>query len=585
MPFGLAEHFDQAWAIDFEFFQPDGETPLPVAMVAKEIGTGRVVEFFHGEFPEQCPFDTGPRTLFVAYFASAEISCFLALGWPVPERVLDLFTEFRRITNNGVKKDRGFNSLLNALSFFGITSITSEVKEHWRKVVMAGPPYSDADRRGILDYCGTDVFVLPALIERMLPHIDSTEVGLGQALLRGRYMCAVARMERTGVPIDTDRLNVLLADWESIKVRLIEEVDKDYGVYSGTTFRSSLFQKYLDREGIAWPRAFKTDALLLDEDTFRDMSKLYPQIIPLKELRHAMGELRLNSLKVGSDGRNRTMLSPFRAVTGRNQPSNSEFVFGPSTWVRSLVKPKPGRALAYLDWSSQEVWIAAVLSGDKQMLADLESGDPYLAFAKRAGLVPEDATKKSHARERDGIAKPAVLGSNYGQQAASLSYQCGLTGIQAADVLDQLRRGWPTYFHWSEQNIHRAILTGGMSTVFGWTRLVAADTKPNSLRNYPMQANGAEMLRLACCLLTEAGIDVCAPVHDAVLIEADVDEIVEVAAKAQELMSQAAAAVLNGQVVKIGEPEYVKPDDRYRDKRGVVMWAKVMGLLGIDPLT
>ena len=33
-----------------------------------------------------------------------------------------------------------------------------------------------------------------------------------------------------------------------------------------------------------------------------------------------------------------------------------------------------------------------------------------------------------------------------------------------------------------------------------------------------MQANGAEMLRLACCLATERGIEVCAPVHDAVLI-------------------------------------------------------------------
>jgi DNA polymerase-1 len=33
-----------------------------------------------------------------------------------------------------------------------------------------------------------------------------------------------------------------------------------------------------------------------------------------------------------------------------------------------------------------------------------------------------------------------------------------------------------------------------------------------------MQANGAEMLRMACCLGTEQGIEICAPVHDAVLI-------------------------------------------------------------------
>jgi hypothetical protein len=34
-----------------------------------------------------------------------------------------------------------------------------------------------------------------------------------------------------------------------------------------------------------------------------------------------------------------------------------------------------------------------------------------------------------------------------------------------------------------------------------------------------MQGNGAEMLRIACIFLTEAGIRVCAPVHDALLIE------------------------------------------------------------------
>ncbi len=34
------------------------------------------------------------------------------------------------------------------------------------------------------------------------------------------------------------------------------------------------------------------------------------------------------------------------------------------------------------------------------------------------------------------------------------------------------------------------------------------DPKPTSLRNFPVQANGAEMLRLACCLLTERGVAV-----------------------------------------------------------------------------
>ena len=41
------------------------------------------------------------------------------------------------------------------------------------------------------------------------------------------------------------------------------------------------------------------------------------------------------------------MLSPYRAKTGRNAPSNSRFIFGPSTWLRGLIKPEPGRAVLH----------------------------------------------------------------------------------------------------------------------------------------------------------------------------------------------------------------------------------------------
>src|SRR5262249_49798918 len=46
-----------------------------------------------------------------------------------------------------------------------------------------------------------------------------------------RYMAAVARMERTGVPIDTETLDCFCRHWDRIKGRLIREVDRDYGVY------------------------------------------------------------------------------------------------------------------------------------------------------------------------------------------------------------------------------------------------------------------------------------------------------------------------------------------------------------------
>ncbi len=61
-----------------------------------------------------------------------------------------------------------------------------------------------------------------------------------------------------------------------------------------------------------------------------------------------------------------------------------------------------------------------------------------------------------------------------------------------------------------------------------------------------MQANGAEMLRLACSELTETGVDVCCPVHDAILVEGPTDSMHDVVAAAKESMRRASSIVLDG---------------------------------------
>lgn len=165
------------------------------------------------------------------------------------------------------------------------------------------------------------------------------------------------------------------------------------------SFSAQRWAQWLARKGIPWPR-LESGALDLSDETFRQMARQYPEVAPIRELRHSLSQLRLNDLAVGSDGRNRCLLSAFRAKTGRNQPSNSRFIFGPSCWLRGLIRPKPGRAVAYVDWEQQEFGIAAALSGDRAMMEVYASGDPYLTFAKQAGAVPADATKETHPKQR-----------------------------------------------------------------------------------------------------------------------------------------------------------------------------------------
>jgi DNA polymerase-1 len=332
--------------LDFEFIPAPGEKPIPVCMVAKEMVSGRLIRLWQDQFGLEPPFATGKGVLFVSYVAQAELECFIQLGWPLPARVIDLYAEFW-IISNGLPSVAG-HGLLGAMSWYSIPGISKEEKKSNQDLVIRGGPWDSSEKQEILDYCQSDVDALPPLLAAMLPTIMATPKGLGQALLRGRYTAAVARMQHNGIPIDTDTLMALRAGWDDIKAQLIDDVDAQYCVYDNGHFRDGLFARYLFDQGISWPRT-ETGLLKTDEDTFHDMAKVYPQLEPLKDLRHALGQMRLTDLAVGRDGRNRTLLWPFSSKTGRNAPSSTGYIFGPAVWLRSLIKPEPGRVVAYLD--------------------------------------------------------------------------------------------------------------------------------------------------------------------------------------------------------------------------------------------
>ena len=557
--------------MDFEFGQSSNLTPEVRCLVAREYYSGRLERLWLDVVDKPvCPLPMGENSLYVAYYASAEMGCHLALDWDLPQSLLDLLCEFRCQTN-GVALPAG-KGLIGALSANGLEHIPMVEKEEMRQLALRGGPYNAAEQVALLDYCQTDVDALVALLPEMAPKIS-----IDHALIRGRYMKAVARMESFGIPVDLTLLERLRANWESIQDDLIENVDQDFGVYEGRTFKTDRFAQYLNRNQMAWPQ-LPSGGLDLQDKTFRSMAKSHPQIAPLRELRHSLGQMRLNEFKVGVDSRNRTLLSPFRSRTGRNQPSNSKFVFGSSVWLRGLIKPAEGWGIAYIDWSQQEFGIAAALSGDEAMKQAYASGDPYLEFAKLAGAVPADATKKSHPEQR-ALYKATVLAVQYGMGAESLAARIQQPVIVAKDLLRKHREAFRTFWQWSDGNVDYALLHKQLWTVFGWQIQVEGQPNPRSLANFPMQANGAEMLRIACILMTEAGIRVCAPVHDAVLIETPLDELDDRVQQAQELMREASRQVL-GDFELTTDADIYRYPERYRDEeRGGPFWDRVMSLL------
>src|SRR5262249_5703260 len=155
--------------------------------------------------------------------------------------------------------------------------------------------------------------------------------------------------------------------------------------------------------------------------------------------------------------------------------------------------------VAYVDWSAQEIGIAAALSGDSALIAAYQSGDPYMRFAVESGLAPPGSSKRSHPELREQI-KMLFLAMGYGMTEWGLANRLRCQGAKAPELLALHRRTFPRFWAWSDAIPTAAHRLGGLRSVFGWPLRATPEISHRTLLDFPAQANGAEMMRIACCL-------------------------------------------------------------------------------------
>ena len=572
--------FRETWVVDTEYHsnQQNGNEISPVCLVAKEIRSGKVFKLWRDQLLNRNhpPFPIDKTSLIVTFFGSAEMQFFKVLGWRQPINHLDCFVEARVAKNkiyHGARPGRG---LLAVMQTYGFASMGEIEKTGMRDLILTGGPWTIGQQKAIMEYCLGDVLATEDVFGALVSVLKDRQNWLYHALLRGRYMNAVGAMVSNGIPIDMDLYHQLTGNWENLKLGIIEVVKKEFPVYEGTVFKQAKFEALLNERGIPWPRT-ETGKLELKSDTFRQKVKIYPSLAPLHEARNNLGQLSLNSLEIGSDGRNRALLSPFGAVTGRNTPSTSKFIFGNSAWLRGLIKPEKGTGIVSCDFNKQEVVIAAVLSGDKNLL-EICNKDPYLESAKLCGHAPLNATKETHASIRHAH-KQTILGVQYGMRSYGLSNALGISLYSAEKLVRSHKDNFPQYWDYIKSLINYSRAVGYIETCFGWRMVVnPEDVSETALQNFPCQANGAEMLRVACIMANEAGLKIIAPVHDAILIESDLAVIDQEASMLQEIMREAGRTILGNTLIS-SDKTIIKYPDRYYDERGVRMWGIINGLL------
>jgi hypothetical protein len=591
----LSGHFRRVVVLDFEYEIADGGLPDVLCLVAylldEDLRHTATVRRWRGEFGTP-PFPVDDDTLLVGYALWAEMTCFLVLGWPLPNYAYDLHTAYLAASNillpyNPDKtRIKQRKRLADACRAYGI--------EGWMAIDKPGIALAIGDGRwreygqpAVLQYCEEDVHNAAELFRRQLAgHRDHAPVDPALVMRWSEYSAkTVARIQARGIPIDTALWDLVQENKAAAIAALIARFDPSQGsehpIYSPEgAFSSWRFEQWLIAAGLTeWPR-LDSGALQLDSDAFRMMYGAHPAIEGVHALRDSLGVIVRARIPIGPDGRNRPSLFPFGTATGRNAQAKS--LFNTHASMRSFMRFAPDKIGLYLDWRTQEVGIAAALSGDPQLAEDYRSGDVYHALAVMCGLTTADAgawKATPEGQSQRQRMKALQLGINYGMGVASLSRGLGRHRVIGSEVIIRHRQRYPAYWQWRAETVQRAMLERVIRSEYdGWPLWLSHSPNKRTLYNFKMQSGGAEMLRLAANRLCDAGLVPIMLVHDGILFELDTEGQVE---HAKEIMRAAGTEVCNGLEIGVDADQKLIGGAHYRDKRPVAqsMWTTVMDAL------
>jgi DNA polymerase I len=589
----VTKHFTTIAVFDFEYEVEDGELPDVLCLVAyildEHLRLVRKLRMWRGDFGPVPPFDTGSDTLCVAYSAWAEMTCFMVLGWKFPAHIFDLHTAFLSASNillphnPDEKPKRPRKRLSDACRAYEVEGWENIDKEQMAKDIGEGR-WRDYGQECVFEYCEEDVRASSALLEKLLigrARFRPTDVE--RVLHWSNYSAkSVARIQARGMPIDMFLWNAVQENKTTVIQHLLRKFDPSYGsddpIYTpGGEWSYARFEAWLASVGVtAWPR-LESGALDTDSDAFKLMHHL-PGIESLHALRDSLGVIVKAKLPIGHDGRNRPSLFPFCTATGRNAHSKS--LFNAHAGMRSFMKFPEDVTGVYLDWRTQEVGIAAALSGDQALMSAYNDGDIYHALAKMCGLTKDDDRirwKNNSPAERQRM-KALQLGISYGMGVPSPPRGLDRHPLIASVIIEKHKRKYPRFWEWRADQVTSAMLERQLDSVFGWPLHLSTSPNERTLYNFPMQSNGAEMLRLAAWRMCEAGIVPNMLIHDGVLIEARSEEEIECA---KEIMRAAGREVCGGFEIGVDVDQWLERGARYRDKRPVAMamWKTMMEAL------
>jgi hypothetical protein len=589
------KHFKRIVVADFEYEASNGDLPKLLCYVWNELDSDlqlvRTGRRWRGELGATPPHDIGPDTLYVAYSAWAEMTCFMALGWKFPAHIFDLHTAYLAASNfllpctddeeevEGVWRKKQGKGLHDACLAYGLHGWEGMDKDTIRKDIGEGQ-WEKYGADAVMNYCAEDVRMEALLLRTQLQnyyHLRAANVD--RQIFWAEYSAkCVAQIQARGMYIDMPTWNAVQENKAAVISELLRQMDPSHGTEYPVFdpdghFALDRFENWLVNAGVKfWPRT-KTGILSTKRDNFRLMSHV-PGAEAISALKDSLRVITSAKLPIGCDGRNRPSIFPFGTATGRNAHAKS--LFNAHAGMRSFMVAPPGKILVYLDWRTQEVAVAAALSKDQALIDAYTGGDVYHTLALILGFTNDPDPvhwKKQNPDQREQM-KRLQLAINYGMGVPSLARGLDSHPLVASTIIERHKRTYKRFWEWRAWAVHDAMQKRRMESVLGWGLNITQSPNERTLYNFPMQSGGADMLRLATMRLCQLGLVPSMLIHDGILLELDNEEQVLLA---QEVMRWAGRQVCGGLDVGAGIDKLLKPGERFLDKRATAakMWSTV----------
>lgn len=569
--------------LDTEYGYPAGKAGCeshwkPIVACAVEPTSGRQFRFWPEEGTRDLSdfVDRYRDALWIAHSAMAEMKFLLRMGIDPPKRWYDTLLAERWITNRSPSTPEV--GLSKAMARYGLSGLASMDKSSIqdRLFRLDFDVHNESMRASIVEYCLQDCRACARLYAAQRRDPATREVLDKVMGWWPHYLLAVARMEVRGIPVDMDMFRAVQAYAPRIRERLAEAINIVAPVMGPSGVNRAAFVGLCRAQRIPLPTmrdpATGRRRISVADEAMKEIEAHHPFIAEVRQTTKTLKALRRNKLVVdAASGRHYFDTAVFRTVTGRNAPKR--FIFGLAKWWRHMVVPEDrDHVLVYVDYTAQEIGIAAALSGDPAMRAMYAAEDPHMHFALQAGAVRNAGTAAGVRRKF----KAVNLGVLYGQTPAGTARKLGIPQGEAERLHGLHARLYPTFWDWSSRVVADAYFRGEIRTHNYWRCMVPKDSSDRTWRNWPMQAAGADIMRITMMYFERSGLRTLAPLHDGFLLSCRRDKLEETHALIHQACEQAVAHVLRDFRLKWTVMVY---PERFEDADGLPLWNRIIAII------